>query len=43
MDRLSDQIYAESEMYPLQSVLADIGGIAGLLLGISVLGTLVQT
>ena len=38
MDRLSDETQAEQEKYALHSLFADIGGAAGLFLGLSVLG-----
>ena len=37
MDEDKDFIHAESETYPITSLLADVGGAAGLFLGLSVI------
>jgi len=43
MDRVSSMYHSESEAYPLHSLFADIGGAAGLFLGLSLLGLKILT
>ena len=38
LDEENDFVHSESKMYPMSALLADIGGAAGLFLGLSVIG-----